>query len=37
MQEVLSLHTVRLDMLTGVYLVFYMDLIRPAASDPLPS
>jgi hypothetical protein len=36
-QEVPSLHTVRLDMLTGVYLVFYIDLIRPAASDPLPS
>jgi hypothetical protein len=36
-QEVLSLHTVRLDILTGVYPVFHMDLIRPAASDPLPS
>jgi hypothetical protein len=36
-QEVLSPHTVRLDMPTGVYPVFYVDLIRPAASDPLPS
>jgi hypothetical protein len=36
-QEVPSPHTVRLDILTSVYLVFYVDLIRPAASDPLPS
>jgi hypothetical protein len=36
-QEVPSPHTVRLDMPTGVYPVFHVDLIRPAASDPLPS
>jgi hypothetical protein len=36
-QEVLSPHTVRLDIPTSVYLVFYVDLIRPAVSDPLPS
>jgi hypothetical protein len=36
-QEVLSLYTVRLVMLTSVYLVFHVDLIRPTASDPLAS
>ena len=36
-QEVPSPHTVRLDMPTGVHPVFHVDLIRPAASDPLPS
>jgi hypothetical protein len=36
-QEVLSLYTVRLDILTSIYLVFYIDLIRPTASDPLPT
>lgn len=36
-QEVPSPHTVRLDMPTGVHPVFHVDLIRPAATDPLPS
>jgi hypothetical protein len=36
-QEVPSSHTVRLNMPTGVHPVFHVDLIRPAATDPLPS
>lgn len=35
--EVPSSHTVKLDVPTGIHPVFHVDLIRPAASDPLPS
>ena len=32
-----SSHTVQLNVPTGVHPVFHVDLIRPAATDPLPS
>jgi hypothetical protein len=35
--EVPSSHTVRLRVPTGVHPVFHVDLVRPAATDPLPS
>ncbi|KAJ5874466.1 uncharacterized protein N7529_002896 [Penicillium soppii] len=35
--EVPSSHTVRLGVPTGIHPVFHVDLIRPAADDPLPS
>jgi hypothetical protein len=35
--EVLSSYIVRLGVPTGIYLVFYIDLIRPIADNPLPS
>ena len=36
-RKVPSPHTVQLDVPTGVHPVFHVDLIRPAAADPLPS
>jgi hypothetical protein len=35
--ETPSPHTVRLDVPNGVHPVFHVELVRPAASDPLPS
>lgn len=35
--EVPTPHTVRLNVPTGIHPVFHVELVRPAASDPLPS
>ena len=35
--EVPTPHTVRLEVPIGIHPVFHVDLVRPAASDPLPS
>jgi hypothetical protein len=36
-KRVVSSHAVELDVPTGIHPVFHVDLLRPAASDPLPS
>ena len=36
-EEVPTPHTVRLNVPTGIHPVFHVELIRPAATDPLPS
>ena len=37
MLEVPTLYIVKLDVPSGIHLVFYVELVRPAATDPLRS